>query len=133
VQAGRRCWLIRSDESNLSASLHAYLQSVKAERWQAYSTCTVRQVWWRYRPHPAPAVLFSSGFVGSGTKVLVNEVGAIALGSVYGVICKDQGRSADHIAQQLRDYDFAKCVVSHSNNLKKVEVRQLNAVLTEIK
>lgn len=132
VQAGRRCWLIRSDASNLSTTLLAYLQAVKAKRWQAYSTCTLRQVWWRYRPHPAPAVLFSSGFVGSGTKVLVNKVGAIAVGSVYGVICQDEGLRADHIAQRLREYDFAKCVVSHSNNLKKVEVRQLNAVLAEI-
>lgn len=132
VQAGRRCWLIRSDAPNMSPRLHSYLQTVKAERWQAYSTCKVRQVWWRYKAHPVPEMLFSSSFVGAGTKVLVNEVGAIAAGSVYGVVCKDQGRDVDHIAQQLRNYDFAKRVVSHSNNLKKVEVRQLNGVLAEI-
>ena len=132
VHAGRRCWLIRSDAEKLSARLQEYLATVKEHRWQAYSTCTARKVWWRYKPHPAPEMLFSSGFVGTGTKVLVNEVGAIAVGSVYGVICKDEALAVDQVASQLRDYDFAKRVVSHSNNLKKVEVRQLNAVLSEL-
>ena len=132
VQAGRRCWLIRSDVDKLSDGLQGYLATVKDQRWRAYSTCTVRKVWWRYKPHPAPEMLFSSGFVGTGTKVLVNEVGAIAVGSVYGVICKDSARAVDQVARQLRDYDFSKRVVSHSNNLKKVEVRQLNSVLSEL-
>ncbi|KQY85967.1 hypothetical protein ASD35_20240 [Pelomonas sp. Root1444] len=130
VAAGKRCWLIRSDKDVLSEPLQAYLKAV-GNRWRAYSTCTERSVWWRYKPHPAPEMLFSSGFVGSGTKVLVNKVRAIAAGSVYGVISTG-ARSVDKIADELRGYDFAKRVVSHSNNLKKVEVRQLNAVLAEI-
>jgi len=130
VAAGKRCWLIRSDRKSLSLELDAYLASV-GTRWEAYSTCTSRVTWWEYKPHPQPALLFSSSFVGSGTKVLVNGCGAIAVGSVYGVISRAE-KSVAAIAHKLRAYDFEQRVVSHSNNLKKVEVRQLNAVLAEI-
>lgn len=130
VATGKRCWLIRSDRETLSPQLRGYLDTV-GDRWKAYSTCTNRDVWWQYKPHPAPEMLFSSGFVGSNTKVLVNGCGAVAAGSVYGVMLRSE-RAVEDIAHQLRTYDFKKCVVSHSNNLKKVEVRQLNAVLAEI-
>jgi hypothetical protein len=130
VGAGKRCWLIRSDKENVSDELTAYLKRV-GDRWKQYSTCTVRPTWWQYKPHPRPALLFSSGFVGKSAKVLVNTTGAIAVGAVYGIIA-DQEQSADSIAKRLRKYDFRRRVVSHSNNLKKVEVKQLNAVLAEI-
>lgn len=127
VAMGKRCWLILSDRPTLSAKLKAYLDAV-GDRWKTYSTCTNRQVWWQYRSHPVPELLFSSGFVGSNTKVLVNDCNAVAAGSVYGVILRNSD-TVEEVAQQLRTYDFQECVVSHSNNLKKVEVRQLNAVL----
>lgn len=130
VEGGKRCWLIRSDRPTLSVQLRAYLDTV-GDRWKSYSTCTTREIWWKYKPHPAPEMLFSSGFVGTGTKVLVNDCGAVAAGSVYGVMLRGE-QAVQDIAQQLRAYDFEKRVVSHSNNLKKVEVRQLNAVLAEI-
>lgn len=132
VGAGKRCWLIRSDKNEVSGELQAYLDRV-GNRWKQYSTCTVRSTWWRYKSHPKPTLLFSSGFVGKGSKVLVNSAGAIAVGAVYGIIAdKDKGKGAGQIAKRLRQYDFRQRVVSHSNNLKKVEVKQLNAVLAEI-
>ena len=131
VGMGKRCWLIRTDREELSDELQAYLARV-GERWQQYSTCTGRTTWWQYRPHPAPALLFSSGFVGKSTKVLVNKARAIAVGSVYGVIADESGADATTLASRLRGYDFRRRLVSHSNNLKKIEVNQLNAVLTEI-
>lgn len=130
VAAGKRCWLIRSDRERLSKRIQAYLKTV-GDRWKAYSTCTTREVWWQYKPHPAPEMLFSSGFVGSCTKVLVNRCRAVAAGSVYGVLLRNE-RGVEEVAEHLRTYDFEKRVVSHSNNLKKVEVRQLNAVLAEM-
>jgi predicted RNA methylase len=129
VEAGRRCWLIRSDKEKLSSELEHYLASV-GDRWN--STCTVRNVWSRYRPHPEPHILFSSGFVGRTPKIVVNLVNAIAVGSVYGVF-SSAGHTYHKIAAELRAIDFAKRVVGHSNNLKKVEVRQLNAVLAQLK
>jgi len=132
VAAGKRCWLIRSDKADLSIELKTYLDQV-GERWKKYSTCTERGTWWRYRPHPKPALLFSSAFVGKTSKVLVNSVGAIAVGSVYGIIAANsKSMTAGTLAERLRQYDFRQRVVSHSNNLKKVEVKQLNAVLAEI-
>lgn len=132
VAAGKRCWLIRSDKEDVSSELKTYLDHV-GERWKKYSTCTLRSTWWRYRPHPKPTLLFSSAFVGKTSKVLVNSAGAIAVGAVYGIIAANaKSTTAGSLAERLRQYDFRQRVVSHSNNLKKVEVRQLNAVLAEI-
>lgn len=130
VDAGRPCWLIRSDRDTLSPELRAYLEHV-GQRWKAYTTCTNRATWWRYRPHAAPQLLFSSGFVGKTAKVFVNESKAVAVGSVYGIFARGKLLPMQ-IAERLRQFDFRQRVVSHSNNLKKVEVRQLNAVLADL-
>ena len=132
VHSGARCWLIRSDLDRHSTELARYLESVPTEAWRRYSTCTNRKLWWRYRPHPAPALLVASGFTDKGPKILVNEVGAVAAGSVYGVLL--DGSSPYHvtIANRLRSYDFQERLVHHSNGLKKIEVRQLNAVLADL-
>lgn len=130
VSAGKRCWLIRSDKENISNELVAYLASV-GDRWKNFTTCTNRDVWYRYSPHPAPSLLFASGFVGNSPKVLVNSVKAIAVGSVYGVINEDN-KCPVLIGTKLRSFDFQKQLVSHANNLKKVEVGQLNAVLATL-
>lgn len=131
VEAGRRCWLIRSDRKKLSPELTRYLQSV-GDRWKQYTTCTVRgDEWFRYVPHPAPALLLSSGFVGRAPKVVNNQHGAIAVGSVYGIIANDSVPTKA-IAAKLRKYNFKDRVVAHANNLRKLEVKQLNAVLSEM-
>lgn len=131
VQAGARCWLIRSDKMHWSAELSAYLDSV-GTRWKRYSTCTNRAQWARYVSHPAPALLVSSGFVGKAPKVVVNEVGAIAVGSVYAVLTERSKSKLAKLALRLRTYDFSRRLVHHSNNLRKIEVRQLNAVLQRV-
>jgi Eco57I restriction-modification methylase len=130
VSGGKRCWLIRSDKEALSPQLGRYLARV-GDAWKAYTTCTNRAIWWQYRNHPAPDLLVSSGFVGKGPKVLTNEVRAVAVGAVYGVFTESQSQSAQ-LAGRLRDYDFRNKVVHHSNNLKKIEVKQLNAVLKRV-
>lgn len=132
VRAGARCWLIRSDLDDHSPELSRYLEGVRAEAWERYSTCTTRELWWRYRPHPAPALLVASGFTQKSPKVLLNEVGAVAVGSVYGVLLDENESAARMMADRLRDYDFQRRLVHHSNGLKKIEVRQLNAVLADL-
>jgi hypothetical protein len=132
VNSGARCWLIRSDRPERSPELQRYLRSV-GTRWMQYSTCTGRADWAAYMPHQAPRLLVSSGFVRKSPKVLVNLVGAIAVGSVYGVHAKAGGLAdPQYIAGRLRAYDFRQRVVHHSNELKKIEVRQLNAVLQRL-
>jgi hypothetical protein len=130
VAAGKRCWLIRSDRAQVSPALEAYLAQV-GDRWKVYTTCTNRATWWRYKPHPSPHLLFASGFVGRTAKVVINQVDAVAVGSVYGVFTGGANAPVA-VARKLRSYDFVSRVVSHSNNLKKVEVRQLNAALAEL-
>jgi len=131
VDAGARCWLIRTDREKRSPELWRYLESVD-ETWKNYTTCTRRGDWAKYVPHPPPGLLVSSGFVGRAPKVLVNEIQAVAVGSVYGVFAAASGRKLLRAAERLRRYDFRPRLVHHSNNLKKLEVRQLNAVLNRL-
>jgi hypothetical protein len=131
VAQGRRCWLIRSDREKLSPALTDYLRHV-GPRWKQYSTCTTRSPWWRYKPHPVPAVLVASGFIGKAPKVVVNEAKAIAVGSVYGIVTDAGAPSARTIAQGVGGFDFGRRIVHHSNNLKKLEVRQLNTILNQL-
>lgn len=133
VQRGARCWLIRSDKSRLSPQLQLYLDGVMKTSWERYSTCVNRKVWWQYRPHPTPALLIASGFTGKRPKSLVNEIGAIAAGSVYGVLFESTAEASlvDKVFKGLQTYDFDHRLVHHSNGLKKVEVRQLNTVLAD--
>lgn len=131
IESGARCWLIRSDRTRRSPELTRYLESV-GKAWEEYTTCTNRKDWARYVPHPPPDLLVSSGFVGKGPKVLVNDIGAVAVGSVYGVFAEISGCRLADVAKRLRRYDFQRRLVHHSNNLKKLEVRQLNAVLNRL-
>ncbi|KQQ96150.1 Eco57I restriction-modification methylase domain-containing protein [Massilia sp. Leaf139] len=129
VEKGRRCWLIQSHAEKLSAQLSQYLLTVQ-DSWQKYSTCTARAVWYRYKPHSVPELLIASGFIGNTPKVVINKVKAVAVGSVYAVFSGRHDPSVLH--KQLMSYDFRSKVVSHANNLNKIEVNQLNSVLEHI-
>lgn len=132
VQRGARCWLVRSDREKLSPELTRYLDEIDSSIWKKYSTCTARSVWWKYKAHPAPALLLASGFTKKRPKILINEVEAIAAGSVYGVLIENDLASATAVFQKLLTYDFQRRLVHHSNGLKKIEVRQLNSVLADL-
>jgi hypothetical protein len=77
-------------------------------------------------PHPVPRILFSSGFTEFGPKVMLNSVGARAVGAVLGIHGKVPAR---RLQNHLLTLNFEKRVVAHARKLKKVEVKQLNAVL----
>lgn len=127
VRAGERCWLIRSYMKKLSSELEAYLGAVPQENRRTY-TCQNQTPWFKYNPHPVPQMLFGSGFTKFCPKVLVNSVGARAVGSVWGIHSK--GRlSVRRLQSYLLRINFERQVVAHAKTLKKVEVKQLNAVL----
>src|SRR5262249_43810595 len=84
VKTGRKCWLIKSHQKKLSSRLQTYLDSIPPEKHDNY-TCNNREPWFRYSEHPVPQLLFSSGFTEYGPKVLINSIGACAVGSVTGV------------------------------------------------
>jgi hypothetical protein len=127
VDAGRKCWLIRSHAKKRSMALDAYLGAVPAKDRRTH-TCKNQEPWFNYLPHPVPRMLFSSGFTKFGPKVLLNSAGARAVGSVWGIHSE-----SDLPLRRLQDYllgiNFERQLVPHAKTLKKVEVRQLNGVL----
>jgi methylase of polypeptide subunit release factors len=127
MQAGEKCWLIQSYGEKRSDTLNSYLESIPARVRQTY-TCQNQTPWFNYLPHPVPQILFSSGFTKFGPKVLINSVGARAVGSVWGIHA-DRKLPVRRLQAHLLKIDFEKQVVAHAKTLKKVEVKQLNAVL----
>jgi hypothetical protein len=127
VESGKKCWLIRSNESEPSAALRAYLDDVPEKDRQTY-TCESQTPWYKYLTHPVPQMLLGSGFMKFGPKVLLNSVGARAVGSVLGVHAKEK-LPLRNLQGYLLNIDFEKQVVAHANTLKKIEVKQLNSVL----
>lgn len=127
VRAGQKCWLIRSHEVERSSTLNAYLEAVPEKDRQTY-TCRHQTPWFNYLPHPVPMILFSSGFTKFGPKVLVNSVGAHAVGSVWGIHAENN-LPVRRLQVHLLGINFERQVVAYAKTLKKVEVKQLNAVL----
>lgn len=127
VRTGEKCWLLRSDEDNRSAALDAYLKAVPEPDRQTY-TCRNQSPWFKYRPHPVPQLLVSSGFTSFGPKVLINTIGARAVGSVYGVHAESP-LPLRRLRSYLCSINFETRVVAHAKSLKKIEVKQLNTVL----
>ena len=129
VRAGEKCWLIRSYENRRSERLDAYLDAVPEKLRETY-TCQNQTPWFNYAPHPVPQILFSSGFTEFGPKIVVNSVGARAVGGVLG-IHSSRKIPVRRLQHHLLKVNFEKRVVAHARRLKKVEVKQLNAVLNE--
>jgi hypothetical protein len=129
VRAGEKCWLIRSCEDKRSGTLDAYLEAVP-EKVRTTYTCQNQTPWFNYMPHPVPPILFSSGFTEFGPKVVVNSIGARAVGGVLG-IHSTRKIPVRRLQHHLLKINFEKRVVAHARRLKKVEVKQLNAVLNE--
>lgn len=127
IDAGERCWLIRSHEEP-SARLRSYLDHVPPSL-RATWTCTSRDPWYRFDLHPCPALLVANGFTKHGPKVALNGVGAYAVGAVCGVHTNDGHFPLRRLRQFLRGIDFEKRVVAHSGCLRKIEIRQINTVL----
>ena len=127
VESGDRCWLIRSDRKQRSHALNAFLKGVPEQERCTY-TCQNQTPWFNYKPHPVPQMLFSSGFTEFGPKVLINSVSARAIGSVWGIHARRM-LPLRRLQSYLLSINFEKQVVAHAEKLKKVEVRQLNAVL----
>ena len=127
--AGEKCWLIRSSERRLRPELRRYLAAVAPED-RATATCTSRDLWYAFKPFPISQLLVASGFVSFGPKVVKNTIKAHHVGSVYGAFGSAGGSA--QVLSALRAFDFERRVVQHSGHLKKIEVRQLNSVLSDV-
>jgi hypothetical protein len=129
VNAGKKCWLINT-KVKPSKHLAAYLEKVPVAA-RATSTCEARDVWWKFAMPQVPAILVSTGFTGDGTKVAVNTFNVRAVGGVCGVYAIAKSRCAV-LARALRDYKIADEIVSHANGLMKLEINQLNTLISKL-
>jgi len=89
-----------------------------------------RQVWWQFAMPPIPDVLISMSFRGQFPKAVTNEIGARAIGGVYGIY-NLSSTQASQITEGLGGVDIRGRIVAHSHGLRKLEVNQLNALLSE--
>jgi hypothetical protein len=128
VKAGKKCWLIRTDRTP-SKRLQAYLDSVPEEGRQS-STCTNRPVWWQFTMPEVPTALMATGFQ-STPKVVLNTAKVVAVGGVCGIYTRSKAAAA-RVVRALRDTDYAGRVVAHSNGLRKLEINQINALLSSV-
>jgi hypothetical protein len=126
VSKGQRCWLIRT-QGRLRQQVANYLASVTRDKRDTY-TCRNQHPWYNYVQPPIFRVLVSSAFTGFGPKALINSVGAVAVGTVSGISTKKQF-SGRRLIKFLSAINFGKKVVPHAHTLRKVEVKQFNAVL----
>lgn len=127
VEAGAKCWLIKSHMESISPRLREYLDTVPEKDYDTW-TCNSRDPWYRYVLSDAPGLLVSTGFTKFGPKVLVNSVAAYAVGSVCGVYTNNR-IAWSSLRTHLMGINFEDRVVPHAGKLKKIEIRQLNAVL----
>jgi hypothetical protein len=127
--AGEKCWLIRSNETEMSPEMRRYLAAVEPGV-RATATCANRDVWYAFKPFPVSQLLVASGFVNFGPKMVKNVVRAHHVGSVYGAFGPAIG--SPQTISALRSFNFERRVIRHSGRLKKIEVRQLNSVLSDV-
>ena len=127
IDAGERCWLIKSHIDPMSPRLRAYLDNIPESRRETW-TCTSRKLWYRYYLFPVPPILVSTGFTEFGPKILLNSVRAHSIGSVCGVYGEGKHKWRS-VRQYLTSINFEMRVIAHAKALKKVEIRQLNATL----
>jgi len=129
VSTGMKCWLLKTWEDP-SPRLMSYLNSISEKDRDNY-TCNHRDVWWKISPHPAPDIIYSSAFVNSTPKFLLNTISAVAVGTVQG-IHNVKRKYQSQLRKNLSEIDFGARVVAHSGRLRKIEVGQMNKIVTDI-
>lgn len=127
VDAGRRCWLLRTDLRRLAAPVLTWLK--RAPRGvRENGTCGHRNPWYAF-PSPAAAdILYTSGF-SVRPLFVINRIGAKAVGSVHGVY---EARDPAAVAKRLRSIDYANGRFKHSRHLMKLEVSEMNELIDRL-
>lgn len=128
VEKNVPCWLI-NPEGSISPALRKYLEASK-EKCANNATCKKRKIWWKYQLPKIPSILYASGFRTLRPKMLLNEIKAVHVGAVCGIIS-----SSDELARRVVS-DFSKIeiksrVVALSRGFTKIEVNQMNSLLQE--
>ena len=124
-----KCWLLNT-ERKVSDSVKAYLENIPQDEKNTW-TCQNRDVWYKYRIPKTPKILFSSGFVGTRPKIVKNAIGAVAVGSIFGIMSEKRIPHLNKLLDYLKSYDFESRVVHHAGSLRKIEVKQMNWVINQ--
>ena len=127
-QAGKRCWLIRTDRP-LTTRLRAYIHSVP-ENARRTKTCIQRDIWWMFKMPRAPDALMSQSFKADCPKAVDNSVRAIAVGGVCGVSNLSSSQLMD-LVSSFSKLNLGDKLVSYANGLRKLEINQLNGLLQQ--
>ncbi len=127
VEAGRRCWLLKTDQPKLAKPVTQWLDAAP-ETVRQNGTCGRRDPWYSFEAPLAPDVLYSSGFSASPL-FIVNTVGAKAAGSVHGIFGAAKPSS---VVKKLRSIDYASARFRHARHLMKIEVSQMNDLLMRL-
>jgi len=125
----KKCWLVVT-QGTISKALTKYLDSVPPANYQT-STCLMRKQWWKFNLPRIPAVLVATSFRGKIPKHMINTIGASAVGGVCGIhnLTKSQEML---VSEKFLHRDIREQIVSHSNGLRKIEINQLNTLLSEM-
>lgn len=126
IKKGVRCWLIKPSDSP-TKQLLTYLKA-SAAVCQHNSTCSKRESWWKFTMPEVPRIVYASGFRGARPKMLVNDLGVIAVGSVCGIYSTTLGL-AKNLFTNLQTVNFDSQVVAMSRGFTKIEVNQMNGLL----
>ena len=129
IEAGLRCWLIRTDIQP-STSLETYLNSVDSA-YRNTVTCQAREIWWKFAFPQTPQVLSSQSFRAPAPKTVLNSVGAKAVGGTCAVHGLTQ-KQARFLVNYIGDMNLEDRIVAHSNGLLKVEINQFNTLMDEV-
>jgi hypothetical protein len=79
----------------------------------------------------APSVLVASGFRAARPKAVVNQIRAVAVGSVSGVYGLSAAQST-RLVRALSAVELSASIVPHSNGLRKLEIGQLQTLVTRL-
>lgn len=125
----QKCWLIRTDTTP-SPALQAYLAAVPEDCYQT-STCLERIPWWKFVMPGIPDVLVSMSFKERFPKTVRNSSGVRAVGGVYGIYNLLPSQ-VEQIVSGPETLDITDGIVAHSNGLRKIEIGQLNTLLSQL-
>lgn len=125
----QKCWLIRTDTTP-SSTLQAYLDAVPEDYYQT-STCLERTQWWKFAMPQIPDVLISMSFKERFPKTVRNSIGVRAVGGVYGIYNLSK-LQVEQIVAGSETLDITDGIVAHSNGLRKIEIGQLNTLLSQL-
>lgn len=131
VRPNRRCWLLRTNGRALAPSVAVHLAGAPSSV-RGNATCRVRRRWYSYTPPAPPEILYSNIFRTAGRpKIVENSAQVLNLGSVHGIAGGKAVKGKRELLKFLKQLDFTSGTLPWSGGLRRVEIGQMNSLLTK--